>query len=271
MTSRRRRSASADGRSATPEKRMTSLPPALDATSTVKGPASDGSVRRTLPGANRTSGSSVHGSTKTSPRTPLAGPIRPIVMSPDASATASAAVDVDDVDANPLAADTGDHLTQRLGGASVAADHPAEIVGMNADLQALASPVVDEVDAHVVGVIDDAPDQMLEGFLEHVSSPPARRPQPARPSPRSVSQLRVPQPASLRQVPQPVPPQPVPPQPVLRPVLRRRARPSSRRACAASSPRSPARRTLRRGPRRNGRPCPASRPAAPSPAAPARP
>src|SRR4051794_41870301 len=114
-----------------------------------------GSVRRTAPGANRSAGNSVHGSTKTSPRPPRAGPIRPTARnSPRSSATAgSATVDVDHVDADALAPDAGDHLPQRLRGTAVAADDAAEILRVHPDLESLAAPVVDHVHPDVFRVV----------------------------------------------------------------------------------------------------------------------
>src|SRR5690242_16402544 len=176
-------SAAAASRSSTPANRTTSLPLAAEAASTVSGPTPAASVRSTDPGAYRSSGSSVHGSTKTSPRTPRARPIRPTATSSAKSsapaatgrgAGRSAAVDVDDVDAHALAADAGDDLAQGLRGAPAAADHPAQVVGVHPHLEPAAAAVVDQVDAHVVGMVDDAADQVLDGLLEHVSSPPGR-------------------------------------------------------------------------------------------------
>src|SRR4051812_23450984 len=191
----------------------------MDDVSTVSGPAAAGSVRSTVPAANRSSGTSVHGSTKTSPRTPRAGPTRPIAIQSlgesSGSTAALAPVDVDDVDADALAADAGDHLSQRLRGAAAAADHPAEIVRVHADLEPLTATVVDHVHPDVVRVVDDPAHEVLEGLLEHVSSPPASRPPPL--------------------------PRPVPRRPPARP-------PSSPRASSAWSRRSPPR--GRRRPRR---------------------
>src|SRR6185437_1669900 len=177
MTRRVPRSASAWARSSTPSKWMTSLPPDIDISATVSGPASAGSVRNTEPAAKRSSGVSVIGWTNRWPRTPRAGPIRPTVMS-------SAAVDIDDVDADPLAADAMDHLAQCLGGTAVAADHATQVLGVHAHLEPLAAPVVDQVDLHVVRMVDDAPHQVFEGLLEHVSSPPTRLPRPRPWAPR---------------------------------------------------------------------------------------
>ena len=163
-----------------PAKCTTSLPLAAASPATVSGPRSAGSVRSTEPAANRSSGSSVHGSTNTSPRTPRGRPIRPTAIELVAGrparprARGQRPVDVDDVDPDALAADAVDHLAQRLGGAAVAADHPAQVVGVHPDLQPLAAAVVDQVDHDVVRVVDDAADQVLEGLLEHVSSPPRR-------------------------------------------------------------------------------------------------
>ncbi len=48
---------------------------------------------------------------------------------------------------------------------------------MHAYLKSRAAPVAHGGDMDIVGVIDDATDQVLEGFLEHLSCPP-ERPQP---------------------------------------------------------------------------------------------
>src|SRR4051794_28939793 len=188
MSSWTPRSASASARSCAPAKWTTNLPPPREDASTVSGPAAAGSVRSTVPAANRSSGTSVHGSTKTSPRTPRAGPTRPIAIQSlgesSGSTAALAPVDVDDVDADALAADAGDHLSQRLPGAAAAADHPAEIVRVHADLEPLTATVVDHVHPDVVRVVDDPAHEVLEGLLEHVSSPPASTPRPAQRPPR---------------------------------------------------------------------------------------
>src|SRR3954452_12538304 len=171
MTSRTPRSASTASRPSKPAKWTTSLPPARLDHSTVSGPASDGSVPSTAPAANRSAGESVHGSTKTSPRTPRAGPMRPTTTnSPGSSATAgSATVDVDHVDANALAPDAGDHLAQRLRGAAVATDDAAEVLRVAPDLQPLPAPVVDHVHPDVVRVVHDPANEVLEGLLEHLA------------------------------------------------------------------------------------------------------
>src|SRR5688572_8709858 len=80
----------------------------------------------------------------------------------------SALVDVEEV--HPHAAlepERTDHGAQGLRGAAVAADHLAEVVGVHAHLETAAATVVAVAHGHVVGVLDDAPDQVLESVLEH--------------------------------------------------------------------------------------------------------
>src|SRR6185369_8985230 len=84
-------------------------------------------------------------------------------------------VGVDHVDAYAPAADAGDHLAQRLRGATAVADYLAEVLRVDPDLQPLAAAGGDQVDAHVVRVLDDAPDEVLERGLEQLR-PPASRP-----------------------------------------------------------------------------------------------
>src|SRR5664279_4214338 len=177
MTSWVPRKLSAASRSSTPSKWITSLPPPVDIATTVNGPRSVGSVRTTEPTAKRSSGSSVHEATKTCPRTPRGRPMRPIATT-SPSSTMSAPVDVDHVDADALTTHAVDDLAKRFGGPAVAANHPTEVIGVHPDLQPLATPVVDKVDPHVVRMIDNSADEVIEGFLEHVSPPPGRPPQP---------------------------------------------------------------------------------------------
>lgn len=76
-------------------------------------------------------------------------------------------VGVDDIDPDTAAADSGHHGPQRRRSTTPAADHLAEIVGMNPDLQGAATTPGGQIHPDVVGVIDDAPDQMLQGLGEH--------------------------------------------------------------------------------------------------------
>ena len=66
------------------------------------------------------------------------------------------------------AADTGHDLPQRLRGATPATDDLAQVVRVHAHLEGLAPPAVEQVDGDVLGVVDDALDQVLERFFEHV-------------------------------------------------------------------------------------------------------
>src|SRR5687768_925948 len=138
----------------------------------VIGPRSAGSVRSTAPGTKRRSGSSVRTSTVTSPRTPWGRPIRPTTTVSGLRGVlkelCSAPVGVDDVDPEATPADAGHHLTQRLGGAPAAADDLAEVVGVHPDLEGLAATVGEQVDRHILRMVDDALDQVLERFFEHV-------------------------------------------------------------------------------------------------------
>src|SRR5262245_7964203 len=125
----------------------------------VSGPAVAGSVATTEPTTYRASGSSVVTATTTSPRTPCARTTEPITSS---IASGRRSVGVDDVDADLPTADRGDDLAECLGGAAVAADHRTKILRMHPDLEALATTGVDEPDAYVIRVVDDALDQVLE-------------------------------------------------------------------------------------------------------------
>src|SRR5882757_3421693 len=98
----------------------------------VSGPAVIGSVASTDPTTKRLSGSSVVISTRTSPRMPCGRVIRP-------TTSCIASVGVDDVDPDPTAADGTDDLAQRLGRPAASADHRTEVLGVHADLQALAA------------------------------------------------------------------------------------------------------------------------------------
>ena len=72
-------------------------------------------------------------------------------------------VSVHHVDADAPAADTGHQGAQRGRGATAAADHLAQIVRMHMHLDGAAAPVGHQVDPHIVGVVDDAANQMLDG------------------------------------------------------------------------------------------------------------
>src|SRR3954452_21114033 len=76
-------------------------------------------------------------------------------------------VDVDEVDADAAAAQRRHDRAERLGGAPGATDDLAEVVRVHADLEDLAATQVAQVDLDVVRMVDDAPDQVIECFLEH--------------------------------------------------------------------------------------------------------
>src|SRR4051812_38063989 len=139
---------------------------------TVSGPREAGSVSRTAPVTKRRSGSSVRTSMVTSPRTPWGRPMRPTTTVSEVGGgvvlRCSASVGVDDVDPQAAAADPGHDLAQRLGGAPAAADDLAEVVGVHPHLEGLPATAVQQVDGDVLGVVDDALDQVLERFFEHV-------------------------------------------------------------------------------------------------------
>ena len=88
-----------------------------------------------------------------------------------------ASVRVDDVDPHATPPIERDHLAQRLGGTAAPADHRAEVVGVDADLEPLAPATVDHPDPDVVRVLDDALDQVLErraqGARQACASAPA--------------------------------------------------------------------------------------------------
>src|SRR5579863_9696081 len=96
-------------------------------------------------------------------------------------------VHVQQVDPDITAARQGaDDGAQRPGGTPAPADHLAQVVGVDPDLQdpAPAEPVT--VDADIVGVIHDALDQVLKRLLEHLRPRrPARRLTPWRRPARS--------------------------------------------------------------------------------------
>ena len=73
------------------------------------------------------------------------------------------AVDVDEVDAGAALAGEGtDDGAQRGGGAAAAADDLAQVVGVHAHLEDRAATQLLVADVDVVGVADDAADQVLE-------------------------------------------------------------------------------------------------------------
>ncbi|GAA3042998.1 hypothetical protein GCM10020000_22650 [Streptomyces olivoverticillatus] len=58
-------------------------------------------------------------------------------------------------------------VRRALRGAAVAADHLAEVIGVDPDLQHAPAAQVARSDLHLVGVVDDALHEVLKGLLEH--------------------------------------------------------------------------------------------------------
>ena len=129
------------------------------------GPRIAGStVYSTAPAANRESGSSVVTCTVTSPRRPCGRPIRPTTTS--TGWLPRSAVRVDDVDPYTPAADRGHHGAQR---GAVRPERPMTLPRSSGCTRTCrVRPLRDggHGDLDVVGVIDDAPDQVLQRVLE---------------------------------------------------------------------------------------------------------
>lgn len=84
------------------------------------------------------------------------------------------AVSVDDVDTDPPSTDAAHDGAQRSSGTATAADHLAEIIGMDVYLERSTSPRGDQLDAHIVGIVDNPPHEMLQRVHEHAHTrPPA--------------------------------------------------------------------------------------------------
>src|SRR5690606_31174278 len=115
-----------------------------------------------LPGANRSSGESVCTSTTSSPRSPCGRTAIPTRY----SAPEPLPVGVDDIHANAPPTDAADDGAQGGGGTAAAADHLAEVVGVDPDLEGAAAAGGDELHLHVVRVVDDAPDEVLESVRQ---------------------------------------------------------------------------------------------------------
>src|SRR5665811_226198 len=82
-----------------------------------------------------------------------------------ASPVSVAAVHIDEVDACAVfATDSVDNLADRGRGAALAADHLAEIFGMDANLIQKPVATLFGLDVHVVGVFDNAPDDVFDHF-----------------------------------------------------------------------------------------------------------
>mgnify|MGYP003378156152 CR=1 FL=1 len=93
------------------------------------------------------------------------------------------AVDVDEVDSNLLApAQRIDHGAQRAGRATLPADHLADVLGMDTHLEHAAATLVEILDRDIVGIGDDATDEVLERLFEVAAlleGPPEALVQPA--------------------------------------------------------------------------------------------
>src|SRR5664280_1759893 len=77
-------------------------------------------------------------------------------------------VRVDDVDPHRLAAGEGTHHgTKGPGRAARTADDPTEVIGMDPNLEDLAAAQILAPDSHILIVVDDALDQVLQRFVEH--------------------------------------------------------------------------------------------------------
>src|SRR5665811_2599063 len=82
-----------------------------------------------------------------------------------ASPVSVAAVHIDEVDACAVfATDSVDNLADRGCGAALAADHLAEIFGMDANLIQKPVATLFGLDVHVVGVFNNAPDDVFDHF-----------------------------------------------------------------------------------------------------------
>ena len=161
-------------------------------------------ARSAVPAANRRSGSSVRTSTVTSPRRPCGLPIRPTTTSidgptlaaespcqavrpgtPDGGRTTSGidagrpsrrtpvrgqrrrSTSTKSIRAPPRPARAEIDGAERGRGAAVAADHLAEVVGVDPHLEDRAATQLLVADGDVVGVVDDTADQVLERVGEH--------------------------------------------------------------------------------------------------------
>src|SRR5919107_5975499 len=186
------RSASAAVRSRTPSKRSRRRPLWTRPVSMVSGPTGAGSVVRTAPGPSLRSGSSVRTSTVTSPLMPWARPMRATTNctfwdllsydygpgtalwpSPARAGAAFASADVvhvDEVDTDTAAADGAHDGAQSACGAAVAADHLAEVLRVDPDLEHTSTTQVARGDLHIVRIVDDALHEVLESLLEHAQA-----------------------------------------------------------------------------------------------------
>src|SRR5699024_508082 len=89
----------------------------------------------------------------------------------------ASAVGVDHVDPHPAAADGGHDRAQRRRGPTATADDLAQVVGVDVDLDGAAATAAHHVDVDVLGVADDAADQVVDGVGDgldvHLSASPS--------------------------------------------------------------------------------------------------
>jgi len=77
-------------------------------------------------------------------------------------------VDVEQVHAHiPTPGEGADHGAERLGGTTAAADDLTEVLRVNTHFEDPAASDPLGVHLDIVGVVDDAADQVLERFFEH--------------------------------------------------------------------------------------------------------
>lgn len=69
----------------------------------------------------------------------------------------------------PSASEGSDDGPQRSRGSAATADDLAQVIGMDPDLEDSAAPKIALTDLYVAGMLDDPLDEVLEGFLEHLS------------------------------------------------------------------------------------------------------
>src|SRR5947208_6414280 len=98
-------------------------------------------------------------STTSSPVTPCALTTRPTVNS---TPTSPLLVGIHHVDAYAATTDAGDQRAQRSGGTATAADHLAKIFRVDVHFDGPAAAARHQVDAHIVGVVDDPAHQVFD-------------------------------------------------------------------------------------------------------------
>jgi hypothetical protein len=75
---------------------------------------------------------------------------------------------VDQVDADAATADCGHDRPQRLRSATGTADHLAEVVRVDPNLEYPAGSAFAQIDGHVIRVVHDAADQVVKRLFEHL-------------------------------------------------------------------------------------------------------